>query len=85
VVAGGGLNEKGRGELPCLIDGEPGPGAVLGIRRGAVTMTCGSSASTTVPAGVARTTTLQGSSRPMLRSMPSAWKANAGLQAPRMM
>ena len=35
VVTGGGLNEKGRGELPCLIDGEPGPGTVLGIHRGA--------------------------------------------------
>ena len=29
------MNEKGRGELPCLIGREPSPGAILGIRGGA--------------------------------------------------
>ena len=47
-------------------------------------MMLGSRASTTVWSPSPRTTTLQGRSAPMLRSVSSARWANCGLQAPRM-
>ena len=48
------------------------------------TMTCGSSASTTVWPPAVRTTTLHGSSSPIVRSAASARCASGGLQAPKM-
>jgi hypothetical protein len=48
------------------------------------TIVCGSSASMTVWPASLRTTTLQGSSSPILRSAASARCASGGLQAPRM-
>jgi hypothetical protein len=61
--------------LGAVIDQLTVAGAAVHIMcytHGGASMTCGSSASTTVPAGVARMTTLHGSSSPVLRSMPSA-------------
>src|ERR1017187_6290905 len=90
--AGDHVPRAGQRAVPSGVSSASAPASLratssaIGLSSGrpvSVTMTCGSSASTTVPSPTARTTMLQGSSSPMLRSMPRAWCANGGLQAPR--